>query len=812
MLSPAALREVVTEPPPPSAPAHTCGALPSFTYSSYNTFLSDVLSKAVDSDSGAGLSLYSLLDQDQSVPYIDDEEPCEDGNAGESSSSSTASSKTDQVLEAMRGFTSAQSQMMQAIQEAKLAADNTTRQKLSPMRYSRRYRCNSFSSITSGESLPSLASLDKFLAAGAVSSRCTSTVSSLPSSICSTRNPSPVKFDRIAVTHIGELTPINKEIDHSLDTPQLTEGPNEEFDSYLEDNIESCSSDIIRRQSDSTEDSSLYSSHSVKEVSTDTTVQMRSKNEGDLTPKRPWSFDISFLNNTGNWTENKIYSYKPKRLSNVDLLVQNAKSALQEYKPPRPNTLDLKYKNYVDNNLLLLNDISDGVDLTSHSQVVQNREPLSLPSEVSTNTASCDNKLNIFCSIDSERCETFDKSCNEPATSTRDSSSCAQFDIPILVTGADDCAASETTSCDYESVDENNDYLTVKVISDSSGSGEGGRTWHDLSTSPSDIEDGTKVQVLTPLSSPNSPIAAELPKVAPKIDITALKGEIMALKKDIFARKGQVISADSKDKAADKNYVSSVEDISSLKNEITALKKDFLSLLDDNAKFNLKEACKKKPNKKLKYTGKAFSIDSVDTMFSPKPLCVDRISSVDNISLSEDDDLLISNKRSKWTFEYDDQQYQQESSQEISPTDVWFQSPNVILSKGYIAKSKLNCLEYSSNSLPTPTSVSPTLSSLPLRQHVPYAALMRAAAPTNELFLPETLRYYRDHKTNNSTDGPPSSAVSCSEDSTPNSSREQSTAGSSEEEDSDDETELPCSVERVLYGLQASPFSHPRVR
>ena len=691
------------------------------------------------------------------VSFIDDDIESVDESSRQNAS---------QVLEAVRGFTSIQSEMMKAIQEAKQATDTLTKPKQPRVRYS------SISSIASGESLPSLNSLEKFLA----SSTCHSNGSSLSTSTVSSRNPSPSKTEQNSSTR--------SESDGYSTTRSSSY---QDHDRYLEQDIENClkqSNPLL----DLYYDSCNILSSSVNEV------QIRKKKNTEQTSQRPWSFDVSFLNTS--ISSHKNYSYKPQRLSNVNTLVELAKCVTGDL-PQRPKTLDLKrtYKNY---NSLYVND--NDVTITPNGE-----ELLSSLNEESTTKIDVFSYQNNDSFLSSEsRIVHSSESGQELILNNNKKKNCS---IPILVTNMEslfDCNLSEpsTSCCDYESVDEDfhttdRSCLAVKSISDSSGSD--GKTWHDLSTSISDGDDNLNTH-LSPVSSLNSPTDHKIPVLQSKFDVTTLRGEITALKKEILTRKGKVPSPVSKDTSTQRLFVSSVEDIGSLKNEITALKQDFLALLDDNAKSNLKAACKKRP--KLKYTGKAMSTDCVDEMFKPNGSCLGRISSLGQMvspETEEEGGFLSSAKKTKWNFDTKIDP----NGEQIS--DVWFQTPNVKLSKGYIAKANLDSYDvgaavfrFSGNSSTSPPG------SLLLHQQLPSCSAVVPTVPSHEMFCPSTLRRLTEMLANQNTDaesdnGEVESTTSEHEDSSDD-------GFASDDEDSNgNSVELPCSVERVLYGLESPP-------
>ncbi|KAF2362469.1 Protein kinase domain [Trinorchestia longiramus] len=713
----------------------------------------------VDHDS---LSVTSFKMEDK-VPFID-----EGTEAGDESLNLNA----DQVLEAMRGFTSVQCEMMKAIREAKQVSTTLTKCKKS------RDRCHSVSSMASGESLPSVSSLEKFLA----SSRCTSTVSSLPSSPVSSRNASvssgTTKCDTDDSTPYGEDKSlfddvIEKSIVESLDTLDV--------------------SDI--------EDASLIP---LKSIQPEGVVQMREKKSHAV--QRPWSFDVSFLKESSAPMK-KMYAYQPRKLSNVETLINESETSANMLHL-RPNTLKLKF----------FNDLQTRSD---DHQVIFRKNLNFIPpvDEVTPKFSSEAMTSENMKQLEPENYLVFDKwlkeseYCNKPVLDntsllSNDATPVTPVDISIFLTRPDAVGhdhSGDTTSVDYESLATSCEYesmeesfsslddrlLTVKSVRESSSSNDG-RTWHDISVS--DCEENVAI---TPLSSP-SPVS----EIPPKIDITSLKGEIMALKREIFARKGGVVPTPENQEntaIADKSFVSSVEDIGSLRNEISALKQDFLSLLDDNAKSSLKNACKKS---KYKYSGKAVSIDSVNDIFKPKSTCLDRISSLDQKSVSDDDDgLFFSCKQSKWKFpdKFD-------SDSEEQPSEVWFQTPNVKSTHGFLAKSKLDAYEMMSRGVPGMVPQTAVASSLPLRQQVPQSALMAPSVPTHEPFCPTTLRRLTEMLQANSSDSEDQSSLSDTENSQYDSRRDSSDDGFASDDSDCEDVELPCSVERVLYGLQASPF------
>uniref|UniRef100_A0A6A7FQW4 non-specific serine/threonine protein kinase n=1 Tax=Hirondellea gigas TaxID=1518452 RepID=A0A6A7FQW4_9CRUS len=779
-------------------------SVPSFSNYSYNSNSSMKTGPETSvSNNSASKNVPSLaiIDNEDQVPFIDDD--ISEAARNESRRQST----TDILLEAMRGFSSVQSEMMKAIQEAKEATDTLTKPKDS------REICSSVSSIASGESLPSLTSLDKFLA----SSRCPSTVSSLPTSTLSSRSPSPCK------------TELHTTAAHSLHSPSG-------YEQLLGDGSEANLAGYFCFDVD--QDNTRYRTTTTTENSS--SVHLRQKNISQTLLQRPWSFDVSFLKALPS-VQRKVYSYKPPKLSNVNTLVELAKNAVQESGYlSRPKTLDLKRQNYVDDNLLQINDMSEAdltlvphdEDILSMFSAVQDRKKLKY-----------NDKSDSSSSLSKNQCTTrYALLCSESAPVT-------PYDIPIFVTRAADRAdhdhsktvsfdyeslaaascdhESIAASCDFESVDENfptnsGCHLGIK-LSDSSCSGDG-KTWHDLSTSQSDLDGNLPHRSATPLSSPSSP-TSELPPIVSKIDITGLRGEIMALKKEILARKGRVACPSSDQETENKSregkvFVSSVDDIGGLKSEITALKHDFLSLLDDNAKSNLIAACKVKKKSKMKYTGKAISIDSVDGIFRPKSPCLERITSLDNVSVTDDDEdgLLLSCRKPKWSYD---------GKEERQTSDVWFQTPNFKLSKGYIAKSKLDSLELAARCFSTTAKLnaisssksSPVPSSLYLRQQVPQSAVMSPTKPYYERFCPATLRRLTEML--NTKTVPEGDAVeevsektSSELDTTPPCDHDDSSDdgfASDVYDDDDDgdsggeEVQLPCSVERVLYGLESPP-------
>ena len=610
----------------------------------------------------------------ETVPFIDDEE--------------ISSPSSDPVLEAVKGFSSLQSEMMQAIQEAKVASTSL----------SNRPRCNSFSSVTSGESLPSLASLDKFLASN---SRCPS------SSAPSTRNPSPSSRTQLAAYLRQQQVDLGQ-------SPGIMP-----YDHCLEDDFESS----LARLSDSEDESSVHS-----------TVR-KGANEIDGVSL---SFDKSFFNSKENEWSN--YSDTPQEICEAHL-----KWPLNA--PPRPNSLDL-LQSCSKRNLAL--------DSSSFKPSVKSSEKA------------------FIAFTDQNREET-------PVT-------------PCVVVTETDANSDVATS--YETINE--DFLPpgdrlLGIKSDSSGSGEGGRTWHDLSSSSpsSDLD----YKHPTPLSSPSSPVsdlppfplpAPSLPPpvaVPSKIDISALKGEIMALKKEIASRKG--LPPQQKDSSDELFFVSSVEDISCLKNEITSLKNDFLSLLDENAKSSLKAACKKQP--KMKYAGKALSIDSVDGIFGPRTPCFDKMSSFDKVPGEEETSDLMFHKsttKSKWSSD--------EHQLDPKLPEVWFTSPHMKLSKGFLTKSKLAEHEFSKSS--------PLFS--PIAHQLPSRTCALPSTPTNEQFTVSTLRRLTLALQVSSSD---SEEDEVEEERRQLSPHEDSSDDGFASDDDDLEVELPCSVERVLYGLERAP-------
>ncbi|CAL4067742.1 unnamed protein product, partial [Meganyctiphanes norvegica] len=117
----------------------------------------------------------------------------------------------------------------------------------------------------------------------------------------------------------------------------------------------------------------------------------------------------------------------------------------------------------------------------------------------------------------------------------------------------------------------------------------------------------------TPPPPPTTPLM-------PAIDITSLRNELSSIKAEILSRKGiREAKGESKsgETSLDRCFVTSCEDITNLKDEISALKKDFLLLLDDTKSLksptskNLKKT-KAPPLKVLKST----SIDSFDHLKS----------------------------------------------------------------------------------------------------------------------------------------------------------------------------------------------------
>ena len=689
------------------------------------------------------------LSSDDTVPYIDDDTT--EHNRHSSS----------EVLEAVRGFNSVQSEMMKAIQEAKHATITLAK----PDGYRERY-C-SLSSITSGESLPSLNSLDKFLS----SSRCPSNGSSMTSSLISSRNPSPSKA-KVNSSRSGS------------DDSTATKSSTQYFDDLLEQDIEK-----FHAKPDEQSNSSK-TSHYLSSISCD--VQLREKNMQDPPLQRPWSFDVSFLKASSS--AHKRYSYTPRRLTNVNTLVELAKYASGKL-PQRPKTLNLKNIYHTQDNLLLIDNLTEAqLTLTPDEEeaCIFSDNSVRMDDLVSNDFSTLGESYSKLHKTPSQldpvdTYSDFLQPC-EPAP-------CSPFDIPIFVTKAENhnCVRSEVGlhGSHYFPAAERQ-CLTVKSPTDSSGSD--GRTWHDLSTSASDADDNINLHI-TPLSSPSSP-TTEIPLLPPKIDITALRGEIMALKNEILTRKGKASSPTTKDASVQRMFVSSVEDIGSLKNEISALKQDFLSLLDDNAKSNLRSVYKKKP--KLLFAGKAQSIDCIDDIRKPKSPCLERISSLDQMVSSDDEDgFLLSQRKSKWSYDT-----KENNTEKRGSSDVWFQSSNVKLSKGYLAKSKLDSFEVAVPSLDSPLRSCPTppdVCSLLLRQQVPTCALMTPTVPFNEQFSPSTLRRIGDIVTNSSLESSDSELESVDDSSDDG-------FGS---DSSDDTVELPCSVERVLYGLESPPVTVP---
>ena len=732
----------------------------------------------------------SVLRLGDDVPFIDD---------GVDNKDESLRHNANQVLEAMRGFTSVQVEMMRAIQEAKQATTSMSKPKIS------HERCNSLSSITSGESLPSMSSLEKFLG----SSRCTSTISSLPSSIMSSRNPSP---------SVSNMTPNRQSLLER--TPSQTSLVQDEvpetsskYDDQLERNIENCLVNIC--------DSNNPSIISPEVAATSTAVQMREKS---CNLPRPWSFDVSFLNQPVPHKK-KVYAYTPQKLTNVETLI-NLTEGPPKATQMRPNTLKLKHSNSSDSSSReVASKLNDGDEtLVPPAEEVLSMFASHVASDPPASRIGIESQTGFEKWLDEREHSGDGVLVASGVLISSESAPVTPLDIPIFLTRPDVHQQNQrrppvacdleslATSCEYESMEESfpgmdesfpgmdESLLMVKPVRESSSSNDG-HTWHDVSPTTSD--DNAAPRLPTPLSSPSSPVA-ELPS---KIDITSLKGEIMALKKEIFARKGRVLPT-SPDKSEKETFVSSVEDIGSLRCEISALKKDFLSLLDDNTKSCLKSANKKS---KYKYAGKAMSIDSVDDIFKPKSPCLDRISSLDKKSLSDDEDgFFFSCKQTKWNFS---DKFDSDSEQS---SDVWYQSPNVQSSHGFVAKSKLDSYDLASRGLaaagglPLPSggaAAAPAKSSIHIRQQVPCSAVMAPTIPTYERFCPATLRRLTEMlQTSSDTD---EDRVSSDDSDHLDSSDD----GFASDDDSDCEgVQLPCSVERVLYGLEASPFKLPEKR
>ncbi|XP_018010805.1 uncharacterized protein LOC108668158 isoform X2 [Hyalella azteca] len=716
------------------------------------------------------------LELEEHFPYIDE------GPA--LSKDESLRQNADHVLAAMRGFTSVQCEMLRAIREAKRATSSLTTPKAP------RDRCLSVSSVTSGDSLPSMSSLDKFLA----SSSCTSTVGSLPSSRVSSRNPSP-SVSSITANNISDTD------DSSVcreSTPVL--------DEQVEPNIEILSHfDVADIEQPSVIQWSGF-------VSDSGVVHMREK-KTPTNAQRPWSFDVSFLSESSTHAK-KMYIYEPRKLSNRETLISLPKPS-SNHTRVRPTTLQLEVDYETDIKSSSTNDRSDENDLTLNSQ---EDEILSMFSTITDNLTRpkqiiYDETLPDF----KERvngtnlAEDRIRKCDETSLSI-ESAPVTPLDIPIFLSSCEtrlnDCSCdnasceieSLATSCEYESMEESFSsssirLLTVKPVRESSSSVDG-RTWHDLS----DDEESTAVPCVTPPSSLPSPAA----DVLPKIDITALKGEIMALKREIIARKGggaPILQSPQENQTQFpiNSFVSSVEDIGSLRSEISALKQDFLSLLDDNAKCSLKAACKKS---KYKYSGKAISIDSVDDIIKPKSTVLDRICSLDQKSVSDDEDgFFFSCKQSKWNFEE-----KIDSNNKQSP--VWYRSPNLKRCQGFVSQCEFDARQLSPGTVSDvalPTVQPSAASSFSLRQQVPYSALMAPTIPSHERFCPAALRRLTEmmRTPDNDEQNSPIDSDSSQDDDHPYSSDD----GFASDGDSDcEDVELPCSVERVLYGLEASPF------
>ena len=103
------------------------------------------------------------------------------------------------------------------------------------------------------------------------------------------------------------------------------------------------------------------------------------------------------------------------------------------------------------------------------------------------------------------------------------------------------------------------------------------------------------------------------------LDITALKNEISAIKAEILSRKGKKSQAE-KAAAPERCIVSSCEDLTHLRDEILSLKQDFYSLLHENS-VTMQEAAAHPPavhhrlgGPHLKHQLKSVSIDNVDEL------------------------------------------------------------------------------------------------------------------------------------------------------------------------------------------------------
>nr|XP_045622570.1 uncharacterized protein LOC123773120 isoform X1 [Procambarus clarkii] len=130
-----------------------------------------------------------------------------------------------------------------------------------------------------------------------------------------------------------------------------------------------------------------------------------------------------------------------------------------------------------------------------------------------------------------------------------------------------------------------------------------------------------------PPCSPAGAAQQEEPAALPVLDITSLRKEITAIKAEILTRKGKKTHhiVDSEERC----FVSSCEDITNLRDEILSLKQDFYTLLDENAPVS-KDVCKKRKShyqsKKhhehlysqraplLKHQLKSVSIDNVEEL------------------------------------------------------------------------------------------------------------------------------------------------------------------------------------------------------
>ncbi|MPC46806.1 hypothetical protein E2C01_040534 [Portunus trituberculatus] len=103
------------------------------------------------------------------------------------------------------------------------------------------------------------------------------------------------------------------------------------------------------------------------------------------------------------------------------------------------------------------------------------------------------------------------------------------------------------------------------------------------------------------------------------LDITALKNEIASIKAEILSRKGKKSQAEEA-AASERCIVSSCEDLTHLRDEILSLKQDFYSLLHDSS-LSLQQAAAHPPaahprlgGPLLKHQLKSVSIDNVDEL------------------------------------------------------------------------------------------------------------------------------------------------------------------------------------------------------